>query len=130
MAPLIVTLEGEKYTVPAVFDEVVTKGMDMDYPDAVSTASLVDEGVLKVKAPQRKKADAITGLHKYIHAGEAEVIALAKEMNAIAVVDDRVARTVARIEGVRSKVPTASYLERPPEAPCQKTRPRAHWGRS
>lgn len=101
LSPLIVALEGEKYTVPAVFDEVVRKGKEMDYPDAASTASLVNEGVVKVKAPQRKKADAIARLHKDIHAGETEVIALAKEMRAIAVIDDRVARTVAKIEGVR-----------------------------
>ncbi len=101
LSPLIVALEGEKYTVPAVFDEVVRKGKEMDYPDAASTASLIDEGVLKVGAPLRKKADAIARLHKDIHAGETEVIALAKETSAIAVIDDRVARTVARIEGVR-----------------------------
>lgn len=99
--PLIVKLEGEKYTVPAVFDEVVSKGKEMDYPDAAGTASLVDEGILKVKAPRKKMADAILRVHKDIHAGEIEVIALAKGMSAIAVIDDRVARTVAKIEGVR-----------------------------
>lgn len=101
LGPLIVALEGEKYTVPAVFEEVVRKGREMNYPDASSTASLVDKGVLKVKAPQRKMSGALVRLHKDIHAGEAEVIALAKEMGAIAVMDDRVARTVAKIEGVR-----------------------------
>jgi predicted nucleic acid-binding protein len=99
--PLIVKLEGEKYTVPAVFDEVVRKGKEMDYPDAAGTASLVHEGVLKVKSPPKKIADAIASAHKDIHAGEIEVIALAKGMSAIAVIDDRVARTVAKIEGVR-----------------------------
>jgi predicted nucleic acid-binding protein len=101
MGPLVVALEGEKYTVPAVFDEVVRKGKEMGYPDAEGTAFLVDEGVLKVKAPQRKEVDAVARSHKDIHTGETEVIALAKEINAIAVIDDRVARTVAKIEGVR-----------------------------
>jgi predicted nucleic acid-binding protein len=101
LSPLIVALEGEQYTVPAVFDEVVRKGIEMDYPDAASTASLVDEGILRVNAPPMKKADAIARFHKDVHTGEAEVIALAKEMSAIAVIDDRVARTVAKIEGVR-----------------------------
>jgi len=101
LAPMIVALDGEKYTVPAVFDEVVTKGMELDYSDALGTASLVERGVLKVKAPQRKTTDALVRLHKDVHAGETEVIVLAKEMNATAVIDDRVARTVAKIEGVR-----------------------------
>jgi predicted nucleic acid-binding protein len=101
LSPLIVGLEGEKYTVPAVFDEVVREGGEMDYPDAARTASLVDEGVLRVKAPQRKMAAALVRLYKDIHVGETEVIALAKETGAIAVMDDRVARTVAKIEGVR-----------------------------
>jgi predicted nucleic acid-binding protein len=99
--PLIAALEGEKYTVPAVFDEVVRKGIEMGYSDAASTASLVDEGVLEVEAPQKKKVTALARFHKDIHAGETEVIALAKEMSAIAVIDDHVARTVAKIEGVR-----------------------------
>ncbi len=101
LRPLIVELEGEKYTVPAVFEEVVTKGKERDYPDAVGTSSLVDEGVLEVKIPKSKTADAMARLHKDVHPGEAEVIALAKEMEAIAVIDDRVARAIAKIEGVR-----------------------------
>jgi predicted nucleic acid-binding protein len=96
----------------------------MDYPDAASTASLVDEGVLKVEVPQKKKANTVARFHEDIHAGETEVIALAKEMSAIAVIDDRVARTVAKIEGVRVEAPTVSYSGRLREARYQKTRAR------
>ena len=51
LAPLIVGLKGEKYTVPAVFEEVVNRGKEMNYPDATVTESLVRGGELKVKAP-------------------------------------------------------------------------------
>jgi predicted nucleic acid-binding protein len=111
-SPLIVALEGEKYIVPAVFDEVVTKGKEMDYPDAVSTASLVEEVALKVKAPRRKGVIVISSLHKDIHAGESEVIVLAQEMSAIAVIYDRVTRAVVKYKGSVSEVPTESYSGR------------------
>lgn len=101
LSPCIVDLEGEKYTVPAVFDEVVKKGRELDYPDAAATESLVKEDKLRVKAPMRKRAAVIARLHNDIHAGESEVIALAKEINAIAVIDDRVARAIAKIQGIR-----------------------------
>ena len=40
-------------------------------------------------------------LHRDLHEGEAEVLALAKELGAVAVVDDKVARAVARMQGIR-----------------------------
>ena len=101
LSPWIASLDGEKYAVPAVFDEVVRKGKEMGFPDAFSTASLVEEGTLKVKAPSRKRVDSTIRIHIDIHRGESEVIALAKEMSAIAVLDDRVARAVAKIQGAR-----------------------------
>ncbi len=101
LAPLIVDLKGEKFTVPAVLEEVVKRGKEMNYPDASVTESLVGNGTLKVKAPRKNIVDGISRLHKDIHTGESEVIALAKEMKAIAVIDDRVARAIAKIQGVR-----------------------------
>jgi len=95
---LIADLEGEKYTVPLVVREVIKRGKELDYPDAAITESLIVEGLLRVKVPQ--KVDTIKRLHKDIHPGESEVIALAKEIDAIAFIDDRVARAVAKIQGV------------------------------
>lgn len=100
LAPLIVGLKGKKYTVPAVFEEVVKRGKEMNEPEASVTESLVEEGVLEVKAPRKNIVDEIARLHKDVHAGETEVMALAKEIKAIAVIDDRVARAVAKIQGV------------------------------
>ena len=101
LSSLIVDLEGEKYTVPAVVNEVIKKGKELDFPDAAITESLIKEGTLKVKAPKKMKVDEIARLHKDIHLGESEVITLSNEMGAIAFLDDRVARAVAKIQGVR-----------------------------
>ena len=101
LSRLIVDLEGEKYTVPAVIGELIKKGKELDYPGAAITESLVEQGTLRVKAPPGLEVDRITRLHKDIHAGESEVIALAREMSAIGILDDRVARAVAKIHGVR-----------------------------
>lgn len=101
LSPMISDLEGEKYTVPAVIDEVVGRGAEPRYADAAMTSSLVGGGILKVRAPSAKTVKAIASAHRDIHSGESEVLALAKEMGAVAIIDDRVARAVARIQGVR-----------------------------
>jgi predicted nucleic acid-binding protein len=100
---LIAQLGGDKFTVPAVVREVVSEsgGTMTAYPDAAVTASLIDQGVIRVRSPSAKGTKVISRLHRDIHVGEAEVLALAKEIGGIAVIDDRVARAVARIHGVR-----------------------------
>ena len=101
LGPLLVDLRGEKFTVPAVVEEVVARGKEIGYPDTVATESLVEEGVLRVENPSKDAVDRIVRLYKEVHRGESEVITLAKEMKAIAVVDDPVARTVAKIHRIR-----------------------------
>ena len=54
-----------------------------------------------MRKPASKWVDRVVLLHRDIHRGEAEVLALAKELDAVAVVDDRVARAAAKIQGVR-----------------------------
>jgi predicted nucleic acid-binding protein len=103
LAPLLVDLAGEKFTVPAVVDEVVGRAKEygLEHPDAGIISSLIDEGALLVRKPPREGAAKVAGLHRDIHRGEAEVLALAKALKAMAVVDDRAARSAARIQGVR-----------------------------
>ncbi len=103
LAPLIVDLAGDKFTVPAVADEVVRRaeGGGFEHPDAGVISSLIDDGTVLVRKPPQKGAARVAELHRDIHKGETEVLALAKELQAIAVVDDRAARYAARIQGVR-----------------------------
>jgi len=95
-------LRGEKYTVPAVFAEVVQKGRDKGFDDAIIVGNLVSDGVLVVSQP-REELVALFSAHQDIHTGEAEVMALAKELSATAVVDDPVARAVCLIHDIEKE---------------------------
>ena len=103
LAPLVVDLAGDKFTVPAVVDEVLgrVKESGFERPDAGIVSSLIDEGVIRVRKPAPRDAARVASLHRDIHRGEAEVLALAKALEAIAVVDDRAARSAAKMQGVR-----------------------------
>ncbi|MDG7008058.1 MAG: hypothetical protein JRN06_07415 [Nitrososphaerota archaeon] len=103
LARLIEALDGEKFTVPTVVNEVAGKpeGKGREYPDAVIISSLIEKGTIRVRTPAPSGAKSVARIHRDIHAGEAEAIALAKEVRAVAVVDDRAARAAARIQGVR-----------------------------
>lgn len=103
LSHLIAKLDGEKFAVPTVVNEVVGKpeGRGRQYPDAAIVSSLIEEGVIEVRAPAPRGAKSMARIHHDIHAGEAEVLALAKEIGAVAVVDDKAARAAARIQGVR-----------------------------
>lgn len=98
---MIEKLDGEKYTVPTVFHEVVEVGKALGYPDAITTEGLINKNVVKVRTVSPNILQIITRAHKDMHNGEAEVIALAKEIAAVAILDDIVARTVAKVHGVR-----------------------------
>lgn len=103
LTPLVVDLAGDKFTVPTVVDEVVGRmeEEEFEYPDAGIISSLIEEGVIRVRKPAPKDVSRVARLHGDIHRGEAEVLALAKELEAIAVIDDRAARSAAKIQGVR-----------------------------
>lgn len=99
---MIETMDGEKYTVPAVFHEVVETGKALGYADASMVEQLVTNKILRVRTP-KTNIQTISRAHKDMHIGEAQVIALSKEINAIAILDDSVARSVARIHTVRTE---------------------------
>lgn len=98
---MIEKLDGEKYTVPTVFHEVVELGKTLGYPDALANEELVNKQIVKVRKPSANMLQSISRAHKDMHEGEAEVIALAKEIVAVAILDDAVARGVAKIHNVR-----------------------------
>jgi len=102
LAWMIEELEGEKYVVPSVYAEVVEAGKAKGFSDALVSEELVRRGVIAVKKPSERLVKLITA-HKDIHPGEAEVISLAKELKAAAIVDDPVARAIADMHGVRKE---------------------------
>ena len=103
LAPLLTGLRGEKFTVTAVVKEVVGEvgNPHPGHPDAAIVASLIEGGSVVVKSPSPETVDALVRLHRDVHPGEAEALALARELGAVAVVDDRVARAVAKMQGIR-----------------------------
>ena len=76
----------------AVFDEVVNKGIEKKQSDAFIIQDYIDSGKIRyLKSPLENH------LYKNIlHEGERECILLAKERNALAIIDERKARYVAR----------------------------------
>lgn len=109
LAWMIEELEGEKYVVPSVHAEVVEAGKVGGFKDAFVSEELIRKGVVAVKKPSKAIVKLISA-HRDIHLGEAEVISLAKELRAIAILDDPVARSIADMHGVRKEGSCAVIL--------------------
>jgi len=101
LASMIEVLDGEKYTVPVVYHEVVDVGKALGYADAVATEELINRRIVKIRNPESSMIQTISAAHKDLHIGEAQVIALSREIKAIAILDDGVARAVAKMHNVR-----------------------------
>ena len=102
LAWMVERLEGDKYITPSVYAEVVEVGRAKGFGDAVITEELVKRGVILVKKPSDNLVKLIS-THMDIHAGEAEVISLSKELDGVAIIDDPVARSVAELHGVKKE---------------------------
>jgi len=94
-------LNGEKYIPPTVYKEVVVTGKNKGFEDAPIIENLIHRKVITTKKPKKDILTFITKGQKDIHKGEAEVLALAKELNATAIVDDPVARKTAHIYNIK-----------------------------
>ena len=102
LAWMIEELGGEKYVVPSVYAEVVEAGKAKGFNNAFVSEELIEKGVMAVRGPSEDFLRVIA-VHRDIHRGEAEVISLAKELKAVAVLDDPVARAIADMHGVRKE---------------------------
>jgi len=93
-------LENEKLTSLHVKKEVVDEGKRKGVPDAIILEKMFKNNVFKVTEPKNKKF--LTSLleTKGLHITDAEILAIAKERDGIAVIDDEVARKTARIYGI------------------------------
>lgn len=93
-------LKEEKLTSPRVKREVVDKGRRKGIPDAVVLESRFRKRVFKITAPRNKRLLSLLLETRGLHTTDAEVLAVAKERNGIAVIDDEVARKTAKIYGI------------------------------
>lgn len=93
----------EKFTTVRVFSEVVQEGKKKGAPEASLLESLFKDEVIRVRNPIEKeyikfvKEMAAENERHPLHEAEAEVLSLAKELNGIAIADDKAVRTVAKL---------------------------------
>lgn len=92
----------EEYTTPEVKNEVVDKGKKIGAPDALLVEKIIEGGKVKVIKPKESVLVLFKGIPG-LHPADAEVLALAKEMDATAIIDDKVERGIARMYGIKNK---------------------------
>ncbi len=92
----------DKYTTKSVYREVVEEGKKSGRPEVFMIEDLVKGGTIKIKTPANKRYVQHLRENPKIHEGDADVLALASELNGIALMDDEEARGMAEIEGIEN----------------------------
>jgi predicted nucleic acid-binding protein len=90
----------DKYTTKSVYREVVEEGKKSGRPEVFMIEGLIKSGIIKVKIPANKQYIKHLRENPKIHEGDTDVLALASELNGIALMDDEEARGMAEIEGI------------------------------
>ncbi|MCS4542257.1 MAG: DUF3368 domain-containing protein [Euryarchaeota archaeon] len=103
LLPLIGNLPYEKLTTFKVKEEVVDKGKEIAAKDAFIIEKNIREETIKVEEIVDKKFFQMLLKIPELHESDAQVLAMAKEKDGIAIVDDRIARETARIYGIKCK---------------------------
>ena len=63
---------------------------------------IIKQSIIKIKEPKNTEFITLLSHLPDLHSGEIEVLALAKDLGGIAVIDESIAREVARIYGIES----------------------------
>jgi predicted nucleic acid-binding protein len=100
LSKIIEKLKEEKLTSPLVKVEVVDKGKLKGVPDAIVLEKMFDKNVFKLCEPKDTMFLSRLSETRGLHAADAQVLALAKEYGALAVIDDEVARKTAKVYGI------------------------------
>lgn len=100
LSKVLENLKGEKVTSPEVKREVVDEGKRKGVPDAIVLEKLFDSKVFRVVEPRDKGFLSRLLKTRGLHVTDAEVLALARELDGLAVVDDEVARKTAKVYGI------------------------------
>lgn len=93
-------LQNNKITSPSVKREVVDREKQKGIPDALALEKLFERNVLMVCEPKNKAFLSTLASTRGLHLADAEILALAHELDAIAIIDDEVARKTAKIYGI------------------------------
>lgn len=89
-------LSGKKFIPQLVYDEVVLKGLERRESEAAYVNNLIREKKFLVEKPKVKREQKAP-----LSQADLDVISLAKEKNAIAIIDEIYAREVAESVGVK-----------------------------
>jgi predicted nucleic acid-binding protein len=106
LTELIKEISEPKFTTASVFEEVVHEGKKKGVPESMLLESLFKKEIIKVHNIGNKeflnyvKEMAASNEMQPLHEAEAEVLCLTKQLNGVAIADDKVARYVARILGI------------------------------
>ncbi|MEM2106128.1 MAG: DUF3368 domain-containing protein [Candidatus Bathyarchaeia archaeon] len=100
LSKVLEDLKMEKVTSPQVKREVVDEGKRKGVPDAVVLEKLFSSNVFHVVEPKDKEFLSRLLRTRGLHVTDAEVLALARELDGLAVVDDEVARKTAKVYGI------------------------------
>lgn len=100
LSKVLEDLKGEKVTSPEVKREVVDEGKRKGVPDAIVLEKLFSSKVFRVVEPKDKEFLLRLLQTRGLHVSDAEVLALARELDGVAVVDDEVARKTAKVYGI------------------------------
>ena len=103
LTKLLKEIPEEKFTTTKVFNEIVQEGKKKGAPEASLLESTFREEIIKLRNPNNEehlksvKKMSAESERQPLHEAEAEVLCLAKELNGIAIADDQVARSVAKL---------------------------------
>ncbi len=90
----------DKYTTQSVCREVVYAGKNSGKQEAFIIEKLIKNKVIKVKTPANREYISTLRENPKIHEADADVLALATELNGVALMDDEEARGMAEIERI------------------------------
>lgn len=90
----------EKYITKSVYMEVVVEGKKSGRPEVFMIETLISRGVFHIKNPANRNYMNYLRENPNIHKADIDVLALAQELNGIALLDDEEARGMAEVEGI------------------------------
>lgn len=93
-------LPEDKYTTKSVCIEVVEVGKNIGRQEAFVIEKLIKSKIIKLRNPANKRYISTLRQNPKIHEADADVLALAVELDGIALLDDEEARGMAETEGI------------------------------
>jgi predicted nucleic acid-binding protein len=107
LTTLFTNLNEDKITTSKVYHEVVVQGKKKGSPEALLLEKLFKKKVLSIHELKNKEfMKTLVGVaanleRQPLHEAEAEVLAVANEVKGVAIIDDKIAKSVASLFGIK-----------------------------